>query len=129
MQKVINTVDTLCAAEFPTIDLSCLVVEHKKMQGSRHICQLVMAMVSSLNQFKTMGLWGFDWPVFGLLVEASTAILYVSWMNSEDEVRVKILSEQISDINKTIDHRGRYLGPSRALCSQGIRSLPPPQTF
>lgn len=91
MQQVINTVETRCLAEFPTIDLSCLIVEYKKAPGSRHIRQLTMAMVTSLDHFHAMGLRGFEWPIFGLLIEASTATLYVGWMN--DDCQVGVISE------------------------------------
>ena len=58
LQPVINTVETQCLAEFPTIDLSCLIVEYKKASGSHHVRQLAMAMVTSLHHFCTMGLQG-----------------------------------------------------------------------
>jgi len=81
IQSVINTVETRCLAEFPTIDLTCLIIEYKKESGSRHIRQLTMAMVTSLHHFYTMRLHGLEWPVFGLLIEANIATLYVGWMD------------------------------------------------
>jgi hypothetical protein len=85
-----NTVDALHPTEFPTIDLACLIVEYKKATGSRHIRQLTMAMVSSLHHLCMMGLQGFDWPIFGLLVEGSVATLHVAWMKHNQQVSINI---------------------------------------
>jgi len=93
LQPVINTVETRCLAEFPTIDLSCLIVEYKKASGSHHIRQLAMAMVTSLHHFWTMGLRGLNWPIFGLLVEATIATLHVGWMNSDTSCQVGAIHE------------------------------------
>ena len=93
LQPVINTVETQCLAEFPTIDLSCLIVEYKKASGSHHVRQLAMAMVTSLHHFCTMGLQGLKWPVFGLLVEATMATLHVGWMNSDSNCQVSVIYE------------------------------------
>lgn len=91
LQPIINTVETRCLAEFPTVDLSCLIVEYKKSPGSHHIRQLAMAMVTSLHHFCTMGLRGLKWPIFGLLVEATLATLHVGWMNSGGSCQVGVI--------------------------------------
>lgn len=91
---ILPTSEGLANLEWESLIFTFLIFEYKKFVGpegkspapSRRafVCQVAMAMVSSIHHWRLFGLQGMDWPVFGVVVFGKTVSLYVGWSNDQE---------------------------------------------